>query len=227
MRSCSGPKLISRSSTMSAVRPGVFSAFKPDDVSEKHVGLPRVRCPRQVDIDVNCGRNGTFACRQRRVKGPRSASTRRGGSMIIKAGRTPRILPYPMDDIERTSDGVLRYTKLVPSLVHLLRATVESGPDTRGARRARRRAADLPAALGSRRPGRRRPARRRHRAGRSGRASACPTATTGRSRSSASRCRRRRRSGEHPLHRRARSSTSSPTRAPSFVLRAGRAAARR
>jgi acyl-CoA synthetase (AMP-forming)/AMP-acid ligase II len=50
--------------------------------------------------------------------------------MITKAGRTPRILPYPMEDIERTSDGVLRYTKLVPSLVHLLRATVESGPDT-------------------------------------------------------------------------------------------------
>ena len=50
--------------------------------------------------------------------------------MIVKAGRTPRILPYPMEDIERTSDGVLRYTELVPSLVHLLRATVESAPDT-------------------------------------------------------------------------------------------------
>src|SRR6185369_2349974 len=56
--------------------------------------------------------------------------TRRGGSMIVKAGRTPRILPYPMEDIERTSDGVLRYTKLLPSLVHLLRATVDAGPDT-------------------------------------------------------------------------------------------------
>src|SRR6478672_9309298 len=60
----------------------------------------------------------------------RAVRTRRGGSMIVKAGRTPRILPYPMEDIERTSDGVLRYTKLLPSLVHLLRATVEAGPDT-------------------------------------------------------------------------------------------------
>ena len=50
--------------------------------------------------------------------------------MIVKAGRTPRILPFPMDHIERTADGVLRYTELVPSLVHLLRATVEAGPDT-------------------------------------------------------------------------------------------------
>ena len=41
--------------------------------------------------------------------------------MIVKEGRTPRILPYPMDHIERTADGVLRYTELVPSLVHLLR----------------------------------------------------------------------------------------------------------
>ena len=50
--------------------------------------------------------------------------------MIVKEGRTPRILPYSMEDIERTSDGVLRYTELVPSLVHLLRGTVESGPDS-------------------------------------------------------------------------------------------------
>ena len=50
--------------------------------------------------------------------------------MIVKQGRTPRILPYPMDDIERTADGVLRYTELVPSLVHLLRDTVEAVPTT-------------------------------------------------------------------------------------------------
>jgi non-ribosomal peptide synthetase component E (peptide arylation enzyme) len=50
--------------------------------------------------------------------------------MIVKAGRTPRILPFPMDHIERTDDGVLRYTELVPSLVHLLRATVERAPTT-------------------------------------------------------------------------------------------------
>jgi long-chain acyl-CoA synthetase len=48
--------------------------------------------------------------------------------MIVKEGRTPRILPFPMHDIERTDDGVLRYTELVPSLVHLLRNTVEANP---------------------------------------------------------------------------------------------------
>jgi long-chain acyl-CoA synthetase len=48
--------------------------------------------------------------------------------MIVKEGRTPRILPFAMHDIERTDDGVLRYTELVPSLVHLLRNTVEADP---------------------------------------------------------------------------------------------------
>jgi long-chain acyl-CoA synthetase len=50
--------------------------------------------------------------------------------MIVKEGRTPRILPYSMEDIERTPDGILRYTKLVPSLVHLLRNTVEANPSS-------------------------------------------------------------------------------------------------
>ena len=38
--------------------------------------------------------------------------------MIVKArSDSDAILPYPMDDIERDGDGVLRYTKLPPSLV--------------------------------------------------------------------------------------------------------------
>ena len=48
---------------------------------------------------------------------------------ITKAGRTPRVLPYPMHDIERDSGGVLRYTKLPPSLVEMLRTTVGERPD--------------------------------------------------------------------------------------------------
>jgi hypothetical protein len=48
--------------------------------------------------------------------------------MIVKEGRTPRILPFAMDDIERTDDRVLRYSNLRPSLVHLLRDTVEANP---------------------------------------------------------------------------------------------------
>ena len=48
---------------------------------------------------------------------------------IVKEGRTPRVLPYPMHDIERDSGGVLRYTKLPPSLVEMLRTTVGERPD--------------------------------------------------------------------------------------------------
>jgi acyl-CoA synthetase (AMP-forming)/AMP-acid ligase II len=48
--------------------------------------------------------------------------------MIVKKGRTPGIPPFAMDDIERTDDRVLRYTNLRPSLVHLLRDTVEADP---------------------------------------------------------------------------------------------------
>ena len=50
-------------------------------------------------------------------------------STIVKEGRTPRVLPYPMHDIERDSGGVLRYTKLPPSLVEMLRTTVAERPD--------------------------------------------------------------------------------------------------
>jgi acyl-CoA synthetase (AMP-forming)/AMP-acid ligase II len=49
--------------------------------------------------------------------------------VIVKEGRTPRIVPFPMADIERTDDGVLRYTKRMPSLVELLRRTVERHAD--------------------------------------------------------------------------------------------------
>jgi long-chain acyl-CoA synthetase len=49
-------------------------------------------------------------------------------SAIVKEGRTPRILPFPMDHVDRTPDGVLRYTELLPSVVHLLRRTVEANP---------------------------------------------------------------------------------------------------
>ena len=48
---------------------------------------------------------------------------------IVKEGRTPRVLPYPMHDIERDSGGVLRYTKLPSSLVDMLRTTVAERPD--------------------------------------------------------------------------------------------------
>ena len=49
--------------------------------------------------------------------------------MIVKEGRTGIVNPYPMHDIERGADGILRYTALPPSLVHMLRATVEAQPD--------------------------------------------------------------------------------------------------
>ena len=40
--------------------------------------------------------------------------------MIVKQGRTPRIMPFAMDGIERDPSGVLRYTGLQPSLLHML-----------------------------------------------------------------------------------------------------------
>ena len=41
---------------------------QPDDVSEKHAGSPRVRCPLLVDIRCQVWASGTLARRQRRVK---------------------------------------------------------------------------------------------------------------------------------------------------------------
>ncbi len=49
--------------------------------------------------------------------------------MIVKQGRTGRLNPYPMHNIERDDDGVLRYTGPPPSLVHMLQATRGARPD--------------------------------------------------------------------------------------------------
>jgi long-chain acyl-CoA synthetase len=53
----------------------------------------------------------------------------RNKDMIVKEGRSGRINPYAMHDIERGVDGILRYTALPSSLVHMLRATVDAKPD--------------------------------------------------------------------------------------------------
>ena len=37
-------------------------------------------------------------------------------------------MPFDMSGIERTSDGVLRYTGLARSLLHMFRASVERTP---------------------------------------------------------------------------------------------------
>lgn len=49
--------------------------------------------------------------------------------MVEKQGRRARIEPFPMHEIERDVSGVLRYTGLQPSLVHMFRATVDANPD--------------------------------------------------------------------------------------------------
>ena len=49
--------------------------------------------------------------------------------MIVKQGCTPSIMPYDMSGIIRTDDGVLRYTGLPTSLLHMLRSSVERTPD--------------------------------------------------------------------------------------------------
>jgi long-chain acyl-CoA synthetase len=49
--------------------------------------------------------------------------------MIVKEGRSGSVNPYPMHDIERDANGVLRYTALPPSLVHMLRTTLDARPD--------------------------------------------------------------------------------------------------
>lgn len=49
--------------------------------------------------------------------------------MIVKEGKRPNILPFSMDHIERTADGVLRYTNLPSSLVEMFRRTLEANPD--------------------------------------------------------------------------------------------------
>jgi acyl-CoA synthetase (AMP-forming)/AMP-acid ligase II len=48
---------------------------------------------------------------------------------IVKAGKTPAIMPFDMSGIERTEDGVLRYAGLARSLLHMFRESVERTPD--------------------------------------------------------------------------------------------------
>lgn len=44
--------------------------------------------------------------------------------MIVKQGRTPKIMPYDMTGVERDSSGVLRYTGLPASLLDMFRNTL-------------------------------------------------------------------------------------------------------
>ena len=58
--------------------------------------------------------------------------------MIVKQGRSGRVNPYSMEDVRRDEHGVLRYTNLPPSLLAMLRTTVERAPGSRGVGRAGR-----------------------------------------------------------------------------------------
>ncbi|HEX4983068.1 MAG TPA: AMP-binding protein [Ilumatobacteraceae bacterium] len=49
--------------------------------------------------------------------------------MITKQGRTPTIMPFDMSGVERSDDGVLRYTGLPQSLLHMFRDSVARTPD--------------------------------------------------------------------------------------------------
>ncbi|MEO5723766.1 MAG: AMP-binding protein [Ilumatobacteraceae bacterium] len=49
--------------------------------------------------------------------------------MIVKQGKTPSIMPFDMNGVERDSSGVLRYTGLHNSLLEMFRASVERTPD--------------------------------------------------------------------------------------------------
>jgi acyl-CoA synthetase (AMP-forming)/AMP-acid ligase II len=53
----------------------------------------------------------------------------RGAAVITKQGRTPAIMPFDMSGVERSDDGVLRYTGLAQSLLHMLRDAVARTPD--------------------------------------------------------------------------------------------------
>ena len=46
--------------------------------------------------------------------------------MITKQGRTPAITPFDMSGVERSDDGVLRYTGLPQSLLHMFRDAVRA-----------------------------------------------------------------------------------------------------
>jgi len=49
--------------------------------------------------------------------------------MIVKQGRTPRVMPFDMTGVERDETGVLRYSGLPSSLVAMFRATVDQHGD--------------------------------------------------------------------------------------------------
>jgi hypothetical protein len=49
--------------------------------------------------------------------------------VIVKEGRTPSIMPFDMSGVVRASDGVLRYTGLPRSLLHMFRDAVARTPD--------------------------------------------------------------------------------------------------
>ena len=49
--------------------------------------------------------------------------------MIVKVGRTPNIIPFDMSGIERSKSGVLGYTDMPQSLLHMFRDSVERTPD--------------------------------------------------------------------------------------------------
>ena len=50
-------------------------------------------------------------------------------TMITKEGKTPRIMPFDMSDVARGEDGVLRYTSLADSLLHMFKNSVARTPD--------------------------------------------------------------------------------------------------
>ncbi len=49
--------------------------------------------------------------------------------MVTKQGKTPKTAPFDMSGIERDGSGVLGYTGLPESLVHMFRSSVERTPD--------------------------------------------------------------------------------------------------
>ena len=49
--------------------------------------------------------------------------------MITKEGRTPNITPFDMSGVERSDAGVLRYTGMPQSLLHMFRDAVARTPD--------------------------------------------------------------------------------------------------
>ena len=108
--------------------------------------------------------------------------------MIVKQGRSGRVNPYSMEDVRRDEHGVLRYTNLPPSLLAMLRTTVDARPDREALVELGGERADLRGAVGPRGARRGRPARRRGRARRPRGDPARQRRSTGCSRSGARSC---------------------------------------